>query len=74
MTTGIEGVRLSLASSRERGEPFDRAWERVNWTVGWSVALDETRDAWQRAYERGPQPEPERALGLMSGAFNNLPA
>jgi hypothetical protein len=69
-------VRLILARQRRLGTPFERAWElalkalpqieserydRAAMSRDQSVAaLEQTKPAWQAAYERRPLPQPAR--------------
>jgi hypothetical protein len=62
---------LALADARQRGEPFDPAWRLSMRAVrpdGYTRAiLAETREAWQRAYDREPPTRAERAVSELSG-------
>jgi hypothetical protein len=68
-----------LAAARRRGEPFDEAWSAAvsaamqqkagGGRENWRVALDETRHAWQAAYEGAPA---ER--GVVAAAMLGTPA
>jgi|ERR1035441_5825044 hypothetical protein len=70
MAEPYDDIRESLARSRAKGRPFARAWEDA---LAWAgaghapvrVILDETRDAWRRAYERAEPTPGEHALILI---------
>jgi hypothetical protein len=62
----LELMRLLLARQRDRGVPFEQAWERAltalprsaNDRAGVVSALAETQLDWRLAYERQPPREP----------------
>ena len=62
-----EDLRHELTALREAGEPFPTAWPLAlrRSHVGDREQLYETRDAWQRAYENGPQTSAERAVTVV---------
>ena len=72
-----------LADARRRGEPFAGAWLAAietatagenGETAAWSGALEATRAAWLRAYERRPQTRGDRAVSLLYEDAKLIPA
>jgi hypothetical protein len=68
----------ALADARERGEPFEPAWRLGLRTVRPDAytrfILEETREAWQRAYDREPPTQAERAAGELFDVLEAEPA
>jgi hypothetical protein len=58
-----------LADARRRGEPFASTWPDAVAIVAtdpaWRDALNATRRAWERAYDRVPATAAERAVSLL---------
>lgn len=74
MPDEIASVRLILAVLRAEGIDFETAWSvdvpssrPDRHTVALRAALDETQDAWRRAFDRAPPTAGEQACALLFG-------
>lgn len=68
-----EYLAVLLHDARALGYAFEAAWPQAAIRAAaigehpgdWLTVLAGTRDAWERAYENGPAPVPERALSSL---------
>jgi hypothetical protein len=67
--------RRPLADARRAGEPFAQAWPTLtaDHTGVYRLALDETREAWERAYEHRPATDGDRAAWRLAAMVNRAP-
>lgn len=65
-------LRQALADARAAGATFDEAWTAA--TAGYPErdVLDDTRDAWQRAYGRMPPTEGDRAAARLAALVDGV--
>lgn len=74
-SSDLAELRAALADARRAGEPFDAAWTTV--TADYRgldrYTMEDTRAAWQRAYERLPASAGDRAARRLAVMFDRAP-
>ena len=70
----LERVRHVLELARRAGLDFAGAWPLATQQIPaeWAEAIPQTRDGWQRAYEREPATKAERAAALLADSVDAL--
>jgi hypothetical protein len=67
-------LRERLEHSRATGAPFEHAWsvavDAVTLTPGGRAAIEDTADAWKRAYQRRPATMQDKAAARFAAMFD----
>ena len=69
-------LRVQLESARRQGVSFEAAWpvavNRTRAGTDWLVAFAASRGAWQRAYDRLPPTDSDRAILVLADGMSGV--
>jgi hypothetical protein len=68
----LGGLRDALAEARASGLPFDDVWPALAREFLDPDVREETRPAWERAYERMPPTEGDRAAARLAALVDGV--